>query len=172
MRGVAGARPHSITPSTWLAAAIATVLLLLAGIAALHRTVSPEIRVLPRATTQPEPSQTPNRDKKAARETGHIEARLAPLPPAPKPDASGAGDTALSETGRASRYDLDSETASGEDMDGDRLTATHPTLPLGSHVKVENLDNGPSVVCASTTAGRSPRTASSTCPRRRPNRSA
>jgi len=69
MRGVAGVWPHSITPSTWLAAAIAAVLLLLAGIAAIHRSVSPEIRVLPRATSRLDPSQTPNRDKKAARET-------------------------------------------------------------------------------------------------------
>jgi len=83
MRGVAGVRPHSITPSTWLAAAIAAVLLLLAGIAALHRSVSPEIRILPRAITQPELSQTPNRIKKVARETARLQA------PATTPDASG-----------------------------------------------------------------------------------
>jgi len=31
-------------------------------------------------------------------------------------------------------------------MDGDALTAAHRTLPLGSHVLVENLANGRSVV--------------------------
>lgn len=50
------------------------------------------------------------------------------------------------ETGRASWYDLASATASGETIDGDDLTAAHPTLPLGTHVLVENLDNGRSVV--------------------------
>ena len=38
------------------------------------------------------------------------------------------------------------KTASGEDMDGERLTAAHPTLPLGTRVRVANLDNGRSVV--------------------------
>ena len=50
------------------------------------------------------------------------------------------------ETGRASWYDLASATASGETNDDDDLTAAHPTLPLGTHVLVENLDNGRSVV--------------------------
>jgi rare lipoprotein A len=31
-------------------------------------------------------------------------------------------------------------------MDGDALTAAHPSLPFGSRVKVANLDNGRSVV--------------------------
>jgi rare lipoprotein A len=33
-------------------------------------------------------------------------------------------------------------TASGEIYDGERMTAAHRTLPLGSIVQVENLDNG------------------------------
>ncbi len=37
-------------------------------------------------------------------------------------------------------------TASGEDTDGEALTAAHPTLPLGARVRVENLDNGRAVV--------------------------
>jgi rare lipoprotein A len=49
------------------------------------------------------------------------------------------------ETGRASWYDFTTATASGEVMDGDRLTAAHRTLPLGSRVLVENLANGRSV---------------------------
>jgi rare lipoprotein A len=54
--------------------------------------------------------------------------------------------TGKAETGRASRYKLASATASGESMDGDDLTAAHPSLPLGTRVLVENLDNGRSVV--------------------------
>jgi rare lipoprotein A len=53
---------------------------------------------------------------------------------------------AAPETGRASWYDLASATASGETMEGDDLTAAHPSLPLGTHVLVENLDNGRFVV--------------------------
>jgi rare lipoprotein A len=41
---------------------------------------------------------------------------------------------------------LQTATASGEVMDGDGLTAAHRTLPLGTHVRVENLDNGRAVV--------------------------
>jgi rare lipoprotein A len=37
-------------------------------------------------------------------------------------------------------------TASGEDYDMYDLTAAHPTLPLGSYVKVTNLHNGRAVV--------------------------
>jgi len=48
------------------------------------------------------------------------------------------------ETGRASWYDFTTATASGEV--GDRLTAAHRTLPLGSCIVVENLANGRSVV--------------------------
>ena len=67
------------------------------------------------------------------------------------PSTTGLGKARLAkgsrpETGRASWYDLDSPTASGETIDDDDLTAAHPTLPLGTHVLVENLDNGQSVV--------------------------
>ncbi|HEX2448648.1 MAG TPA: septal ring lytic transglycosylase RlpA family protein [Methyloceanibacter sp.] len=50
------------------------------------------------------------------------------------------------ETGRASWYALASLTASGEMMDASALTAAHRTLPLGSYARVENLDNGRSVL--------------------------
>jgi len=39
-----------------------------------------------------------------------------------------------------------STTASGELFDMDRLTAAHPTLPLGSRIKVTNLANHKSLV--------------------------
>jgi hypothetical protein len=97
----------------------------------------------------PQQSQTVNRDHKTARETVH----------AAKPNTQTARDEAPAtptdivvdrasppETGRASWYDFTTATASGEVMDGDRLTAAHRTLPLGSRVLVENLANGRSVV--------------------------
>ena len=51
--------------------------------------------------------------------------------------------------GTASWYgeDFDGKpTASGEDYDMYDLTAAHPTLPLGSYVRVTNLHNGRAVV--------------------------
>jgi rare lipoprotein A (peptidoglycan hydrolase) len=51
--------------------------------------------------------------------------------------------------GTASWYGEDFEgkpTASGEDYDMYDMTAAHPTLPLGSYVRVTNLHNGKAVV--------------------------
>ncbi len=51
--------------------------------------------------------------------------------------------------GTASWYGEDFEgkpTASGEDYDMHDLTAAHPTLPMGSYVRVTNLHNGRAVV--------------------------
>ena len=51
--------------------------------------------------------------------------------------------------GTASWYGEDFEgkqTASGEDYDMYEMTAAHPTLPLGSYVRVTNLRNGRAVV--------------------------
>jgi rare lipoprotein A len=132
-------------------------------VAGLVQSPEPGARPLPRsAQLPPEPSQTSNSEKKAARERGPVEARLASETPAPKPEAATpapdplrlgaeprapqAEEDRLPETGRASWYDLSTKTASGEDMDGDQLTAAHPTLPLGARVRVENLDNGRAVV--------------------------
>ena len=56
------------------------------------------------------------------------------------------GTTNPSETGRASWYELQGTTASGDAMRSDALTAAHPSLPLGTQVLVENLDKGTSVV--------------------------
>ena len=60
-----------------------------------------------------------------------------------KPKITSSGSP---ETGRASWYKLQAVTASGEAMDGDALTAAHPSLPIGTRVLVENLDNGRSIV--------------------------
>jgi peptidoglycan lytic transglycosylase len=53
---------------------------------------------------------------------------------------------ASAETGRASWYALTSQTASGERCDPGALTAAHRSLPFGTKVRVENLNNGRSVV--------------------------
>jgi rare lipoprotein A len=48
--------------------------------------------------------------------------------------------------GLASFYDEGSQTASGEKFDPDELTAAHPTLPFGTHLRVTNVSNGRSVI--------------------------
>ncbi|MFZ0199700.1 MAG: septal ring lytic transglycosylase RlpA family protein [Candidatus Sulfotelmatobacter sp.] len=53
------------------------------------------------------------------------------------------------QVGTASWYGEDFEgkpTASGEDYDMYEMTAAHPTLPLGTYVRVTNLHNGKAVV--------------------------
>jgi len=89
--------------------------------------------------------QIVNRERKAARE-----AMRAPKPAtltsleqaAAKLIASAVSKAAPGETGRASWYKIAAKTASGEDMDAAALTAAHRTLPIGTMVLVENLDNG------------------------------
>jgi peptidoglycan lytic transglycosylase len=52
------------------------------------------------------------------------------------------------EVGKASwygRYHQGRKTASGERFDMHKLTAAHPTLPLGTEARVTNLENGKSV---------------------------
>ncbi|HSD91396.1 MAG TPA: septal ring lytic transglycosylase RlpA family protein [Methyloceanibacter sp.] len=72
---------------------------------------------------------------------------LAPEREAPQAAPERAAEEGLAgETGRASWYALASATASGEAMDARALTAAHPTLPFGSYARVENLDNGRSVL--------------------------
>jgi len=50
------------------------------------------------------------------------------------------------QVGHASWYALSSKTASGERMNPNALTAAHRSLPFGTKVLVENLNNGRSVV--------------------------
>ena len=60
-----------------------------------------------------------------------------------------AGKNPAYQVGTASWYGEDFEgkpTASGEDYDMYDMTAAHPTLPLGSYVRVTNLHNGRAVV--------------------------
>jgi rare lipoprotein A len=64
-----------------------------------------------------------------------------PRPPSPTPDA-------FEQTGVASWYGRQhhgKRTASGEAYDMNALTAAHRTLPIGTLVRVTNLENGRSV---------------------------
>jgi rare lipoprotein A len=58
-----------------------------------------------------------------------------------------ASDGALAaQCGKAAWYDMGGQTASGERSTGAGMTAAHRTLPFGTKVRVENLDNGRSVI--------------------------
>ena len=164
MRRVAGVFPLNVHPTTCVAALTVAAVFVAAALyvgenAAAYlpdkiTITSWQPPTLARDLAAPEPSQTSNRAQKAAGEAPRaIEARRAPEIARPKPEIvtpmpeeNGGEDGAPAETGRASWYDLDSKTASGEMMDGEALTAAHPTLPLGSQVRVANLDNGRAVV--------------------------
>jgi rare lipoprotein A len=154
MRRVAGVFPLKVHPATFVAALAVAAVWVLAALYVADRIVSPEQPTPSRSLTiAPEPSQIPNRAKKAARETIKKEAQLAPEITTPEPEIvtpvpeeDGEEQDAPAETGHASWYDLASATASREPMDADALTAAHPSLPLGSHVRVANLDNGREVV--------------------------
>lgn len=79
--------------------------------------------------------------------------RQAPLPPpvvAPqvKEEVPNAEGPKVEQVGNASWYGPaqdGKETASGETFDQKKLTAAHPTLPLGSKAVVTNLETGKSV---------------------------
>jgi rare lipoprotein A len=169
MYRVATAINFSVSPATW-AAALVVVAGWIAGalFIANHLASTPQPSLRPKALAVSEPSQISNRAAKAAREPIK-QAALAPDPsvlsaprqasqdeatlPQPPRDEATSPDTsqdgaaqAQGQTGRASWYDLEAKTASGEAMDGEALTAAHPSLPFGSKVRVANLDNGRSVV--------------------------
>jgi rare lipoprotein A len=60
-----------------------------------------------------------------------------------------AATTAYTEAGKASFYadkHQNQKTASGERYNPELKTAAHRTIPLGSKIKVTNVDNGKSVV--------------------------
>jgi rare lipoprotein A len=57
-----------------------------------------------------------------------------------------SGVASAAQCGSASWYKIGSKTASGEAMDANILAAAHRTLPFGTHVRVDNLSNGHSVV--------------------------
>jgi rare lipoprotein A len=106
---------------------------------------------LKRQGTAPSPEVTltlPPRAESEYRKTApqHATAQEQATPSKPKLAAIAPAAIGPAETGRASWYKLASATATGESMDEDDLTAAHPSLPIGTHVLVENLDNGQSVI--------------------------
>ena len=170
MYRVASAINVSISPATWTAALVVVAGWVAGALfVANHIASTPQPSVPQKILAAPDASQTPNRAAKAAREPIK-QAALAPDPsslgaprqapqdeatlPHPPQDEATLRDTspdddaaqAQGQTGRASWYDLEAKTASGEAMDGEALTAAHPSLPFGSKVTVANLDNGRSVV--------------------------
>ena len=56
--------------------------------------------------------------------------------------ATGGSATLIQQCGTASWYALTSQTASGEMANPEAMTAAHRSLPLGTRVRVENLENG------------------------------
>jgi rare lipoprotein A len=165
-------QPHSIHPTTYVAAATVAALCvagaLYVGEKAAHY-LSDKIVIaswkppaLPRDLVAPEPRQSSNLAKKTAREPfRRLEARLVPEPAlpqevlpqagSPRPGAPAPGDRieengAAGETGRASWYDLETPTASGEPLIDSALTAAHRSAPFGTKLRVVNLANGREVV--------------------------
>jgi rare lipoprotein A len=86
----------------------------------------------------------------AAKGPNNSEASSAPSSAAQiQPDKTKSAKAHAYQVGTASWYgeDFDGKpTASGEDYDMYDMTAAHPTLPLGSYVRVTNLHNGRAVV--------------------------
>ncbi len=86
----------------------------------------------------------------AAQRPNNSEASTAPSRAAQiKPEIQKGRKPKPYQVGTASWYgeDFDGKpTASGEDYDMYDMTAAHPTLPLGSYVRVTNLHNGRAVV--------------------------
>jgi peptidoglycan lytic transglycosylase len=99
----------------------------------------------------PERAQNATRAERPAKDTAKDTAKTSDAGNRPHmitPAAAAAAVQALEQTrGEASWYDFDGKrTANGETMDPDRLTAAHPTLPFGTKLEVENLENGRTVV--------------------------
>jgi rare lipoprotein A len=88
---------------------------------------------------------------RAAQGPNNSEASSAPTRavPAQPEDRNQTGKNQPYQIGTASWYGdyfVGKPTASGEDFDKYDMTAAHPTLPLGSYVRVTNLRNGRAVV--------------------------
>ncbi len=66
--------------------------------------------------------------------------------PASAPQAGATMPPVAGQCGRASWYQMTSRTASGERANPNSMAAAHRTLPFGTKVKVENLNNGRTAV--------------------------
>jgi len=71
--------------------------------------------------------------------------------------AGGMAELAAVEHGKASWYSVRDNhgtvTASGQRLNDNQLTAAHKTLPMGTQVRVTNLNNNKSIVCVITDRG-------------------
>ena len=167
MRGVAGVLPHNIRPLTLVAAVSLAAVCVGGALYIANAIVSPGKQAAPRlakVAPQPSPSIAPKagsvhpkivlpriEDPAAWKRTiapdaddfGALEPPVAPDAAAPEPEETEAAAGAPIETGRASWYAIPGPTASGEAMDETALTAAHPSLPLGTKVKVDNLGQWP-----------------------------
>jgi rare lipoprotein A len=164
---VAGVIPHNVHPKTWGAALTVAAVCVAAALyigekAAAYlpdkiTIISWQPPTTARDLAAPEPSQSSNLAKKTAREPiRHHEARLAPEPSLPqstspqaadpKPDDTIEENGSAAEIGRASWYDLETPTASGEQLDDGELTAAHRSAQFGTRLRVVNLKNGREVV--------------------------
>lgn len=157
MRRAAGEMAFGISPINWAAALVVVAACVTGALfIAFHIAPPPQPSLsggapsLSELRSLAEPDQMPNRAVKVAREPVAL-ARL--TPDVSTPDVSRQShvpqDDAAREqgqTGKASWYDIEARTASGEAMDTEALTAAHRSLPFGSRVRVANLDNGHSVV--------------------------
>jgi len=85
----------------------------------------------------------------AAQGPNNSEASSAQTSRVPKPEVRKQAKPRPYQVGTASWYGEffdGKQTASGEDYDMYDMTAAHPTLPMGSYVRVTNLRNGRAVV--------------------------
>ena len=106
-----------------------------------------ELTLPPRpAESEYRKTPSPREQEHAALPTPETPTATRPVPSKPKLAETRPAANGRTETGRASWYALDNATASGEALDDVDLTAAHPSLPLGTKVLVENLDNGRFVV--------------------------
>ena len=136
----------------WLVLAMALIaspLTLLVFSTLKSRAPSSNIELAP----PPRPAESEYRKTPSPREQEHAAVPMPETPTAPSPVPAKPKSAEIrpavnggTETGRASWYALDNPTASGEALDDVDLTAAHPSLPLGTKVLVENLDNGRFVV--------------------------
>jgi len=84
-------------------------------------------------------AQGPNNSEASSAQTSRIPKSVPQKQPKTKPYQVGTASW-------YGEYFDGKTTASGEDFDMNDMTAAHPTLPLGSYVKVTNLRNGRAVV--------------------------
>ena len=135
-----------------LLAGAACASLLYAELSLLHTAVTPErVKIALPSPLPPHPAESAHRKTSALPQPPEPrQEKVVPvaLTPADEPAVEEAkpATSGPAETGRASWYEIAANTASGEAMDASALTAAHRSLPLGTTVLVENLDNGRSVV--------------------------